>query len=250
LTQGEPLVRLLGTGPASRLRCESGGDPAFVPPYDTSLLLDTDFQSGTLIEPAPPTRDRGWRASPIWSAEAGNGFGVKLTDERQLRIGFGLGDGLNVPAIAQGSRAMLAQEIRSARGGHYTFTVRASGGGTNGDFFERVFLANLTCRLLLFRFANMRKDPREAQVLASADFRPAFSDGTTSATYAVDRFLGSTIPGANFPIGNGLGVAVVIEKTSPAPLPLAGPGPHRAFVRIHSVALAFNARPRDDSVTV
>ena len=250
LTQGEPLVRLLGTEPATRARCEPGGDPAFVPPYDTSLLLDTDFQSGKLIEPAPPTRDRGWRASPNWSAEAGNGFSVQLTDERQLRIGFGLGDGLNVPAIAQGSRAMLAQEIRSARGGHYTYTVRASGGGTNADFFERVFLANFTCRLLLFRFANMRKDPREAQVLASADFRPAFSDGTTSATHAVDRFLGSTVPGANFAIGNGLGVAVVIEKTSPVPIPLAGPGPHRAFIRIHSVALAFNARPRDESVTV
>src|SRR5262249_24048945 len=110
--------------------------------------------------------------------------------------------------------------------------------------------ANFTCRLVLFRFANMRKDPREAQVLASADFRPAFSDGTASATYTVDRFLGSTVPGTNFPIGEGLGVAVVVEKTSSAPLPLAGRGPHRAFVRILSVMLAFNPRPRDDSVTV
>jgi hypothetical protein len=165
-------------------------------------------------------------------------------------LGFGLGDGLNVPAIAQGSRVLLAQEIRSARGGHYTFTVRASGGGVNADFFERVFLANFACRLVLFRFANMGKDPREAQVLASADFRPTFSDGTTSGTFAVDRFLGSTVPGANFPIGNGLGVAVIIEKTSPAPLPPAGPGPKRAFVRIHSATLTFNPRPRDDSVTV
>src|SRR5262249_37081730 len=138
----------------------------------------------------------------------------------------------------------------SARGGHYTFTVRASGGGANSDFFERVFLVNFTCRLVLFRFVNMRKDPREAQVLASADFRPALSDGTTSATPTVDRFLGSTVPGANFPIGNGLGVAVVVERTSTAALPLAGPGPHRAFVRIHSVSLTFNPRPRDDSVTV
>src|SRR4051794_27173240 len=44
LTKGEPLQRLLGTGPATTARCEPGGDLAFVPPYDTRLLLDTDFQ--------------------------------------------------------------------------------------------------------------------------------------------------------------------------------------------------------------
>lgn len=249
LCHGEPLGRLLGTEPATRARCEPGGDVNFVPPYDTSLLLDTDFQAGALIPPAPPSRERGWRAAPIWTAASGNGLSVQSAD-RQLRIGFGLGDGLNIPVIAQGSRVMLAQEIRSARGGHYTLTVRACGGGTSAEFFERVFLANFTCRLVLFRFANMAKDPRDAQVLASADFRPVFSDGSTFTSHAVDRFLGSTVPGANFPIGNGLGVAIVIEKTSPAPLPAAGPGPHRAFVRIQSVNLTFNARARDDSVTV
>src|SRR5438105_5634442 len=45
LTKGEPLQRLLGTEPATAARCEAGGDPAFVPPFDTRLLLDTDFQS-------------------------------------------------------------------------------------------------------------------------------------------------------------------------------------------------------------
>jgi hypothetical protein len=247
LTQGEPLVRLLGVEPATRERCQPGGDPAFVPPFDTGLLLDTDFQSGVLIPPAPPSRARGWRASPL-GRDADNSFRVLLTDERQPRLGFGLGDGGNVPAITQGSRALLAQEIRSARGGHYTFTVRASGGGSNAGFFERVFLANFTCRLVLFRFANMKKDPREAQVLASADFRPAFSE--TATAFVVDRFLGSTIPGANFPIGNGLGVAIVVEKMSPGQFQLAGPDPHQAFVRIHSVSLTFNPRLRDDSVTV
>jgi hypothetical protein len=244
LTQGEPLQRLLGTGPATRERCQSGGDPAFVPPYDTSLLLDTDFQSGRLTPPAPLTRDRGWRANPIWDVNAPNAFSVKLAD-RQVVLGFGLGDGANVPAIAQGARALLAQEIRSARGGHFTFTVRASGGGNSAEFFEQVFLANFTCRLVLFRFANTSKDPRQAQVLASANFRPAF--GTTPASYSVDRFLGSTTPGANFPIGNGLGVAVIVEKTSPGELQVPGRG--QAFVRIHSAQLAFQPRPRDDSVT-
>ncbi|MCI0464956.1 MAG: hypothetical protein L0Z62_49170, partial [Gemmataceae bacterium] len=153
-----------------------------------------------------------------------------------------------VVGVAQGSRAVLAQEIRSARGGHYTFSVRASGGGTSADYFRDVFLANFTCRLVLFRFPDASKDPRRAQELASASFQPVFGDASAVRTFSVDRFLGSTQANVNFAIGNGLGVAIMVEKTSAGALQLAGPGPHRAFVRLHSVALDFNPRPRDDSV--
>jgi len=247
LCHGEPLQRLLGTQPATGERCQPGGDLAFVPPYDTSLLRDTDFQSGRLIDPVPSSRERGWRATPLWDQAAGNALSVKRTDEGGVLLGFGLGEGSGRPAIAQGAKAILAQEIRNARGGHYTFTVRASGGGTSADYFERVFLPNFTCRLVLFRFANTAKDPREAHVLATATFRPRFGD---AGNFAVDRFLGSTVPGANFSIGNGLGVAVIVEKTSPGTLQLTGPGVQQAFARIHSVSLEFQARPRDESVTV
>jgi hypothetical protein len=160
-------------------------------------------------------------------------------------LGYGLGDAPGDTRINHGARAVLAQEIRNARGGHYTFTVRASGGGTSADHFERVFAANFSCRLVLFRFANTAKDPRDAQVLASASVRPRFGE---AATFTVDRFLGSTQPGANFAIGNGLGVAVVVEKTSPGILQTSEGA--QAFVRIHSVWLEFQPRPRDDSVTV
>jgi hypothetical protein len=168
--------------------------------------------------------------------------------EHQIALGFGLGDGVAVGGITQGSRALLAQEIRSARGGQYTFTVRASGGGSSAGYFEKMFLAHFTCRLILFRFTDVAKDPRGVSVLASADFRPTFGDGKSAADYTVERFLGSTQPGANFAIGNGLGVAVVIEKTSGGTLSFTGPGPHRAFVRLHSVSLTFNPRQRDESV--
>jgi hypothetical protein len=213
------------------------------------LLLDTDFQSGRLIPPAPLTRDKGWRASPIWDKAAANAISARaFAAERHVALGYGLGDGTNSPAIAHGTRIVLAQEIRSARGGHYSFTVRASGGGTSAEYFEKTFLAHFTCRLQLFRFGDMNKDPRNVSVLATADFRPAFGDAKTAGTFKVDRFLGSTIPNQNFPIGNGLGVAVVVEKTSPGALPLAMTGPHQAFVRIHAVSLEFSARPRDESV--
>jgi hypothetical protein len=242
VTRGEPLHRLLGTAPATLERCQPEGDPAFVPPYDTRLLLDTDLQSGTLVPTTPPSRQRGWRAGPL----SGSALSVRLTDAvpRQVYLGFGF-DG-QMPVVAQGNRAVLAQEIRNARGGHYTFTVQASAGGTSREFFERVFPANFTCRLILFRYANPAKDPSQAAVLASANFQPTFGDAP--AAFEVNRFLGSTTPGANFPIGNGLGVAVVVEKTSPGTLPLPGVGPFQAFVRIHSVTLEFNPRPRDESV--
>jgi hypothetical protein len=247
LTQGEPLRRLLGTEPATRDRCQPGGDPAFVPAYDTRLLFDTDFQAGNpLIPTTPATRVKGWRASPLWQATASNAFSVKLSDQRQVLLGFGLDAADSPISVAHGSRALLAQEIRSARGGHYTFTVQASAGGTSAESFERTFLANFTCRLVLFRFANTRKDPNDVNVLATAEFRPAFGD--RPERYLVDRFLGSTTPGANFPIGNGLGVAVIVEKTSPGALQLGGR--ESAYLRLHSVSLDFNPRPRDESVTV
>lgn len=250
LTKGEPWHRLLGLKPATAARCESTGDPAFVPPYDTRKLLDTDFRSERpLLAPAPLTRDKGWRAFPIWEEAKANALSVQRPGgEHPILLGFGLCNGSAGDAMAQGSRALLAQEIRSARGGRYTFTVQASGGGTSAEYYEKVFLAHFTCRLILFRFTDINKDPRSVSVLASADFRPAFGDGKSPAAFTVDRFLGSTQPGANFAIGNGLGVAVVVEKTSGGTLPLAGPGPHRAFVRLHSVSLDFNPRPRDESV--
>src|SRR5262249_39132560 len=184
---------------------------------------------------------RGWRAAPL--SNAGSALSAGLVDHRVL-LGV-LPASSGAAAITQGARALLAQEIRSARGGHYTFTAQISGGGASQQDFERTF-AHLTCRLVLFRYTNINKDPAGATILASADFRPGFGD--TPVAYEVNRFLGSTVPGANFAIGNGLGVAVTIEKTSPGTLTHSGSGPHRAFVRIHSVSLEFSPRPRDESV--
>ena len=59
------------------------------------------------------------------------------------------------------------------------------------------------------------------------------------------RFLGSTVAQANFPIGNGLGVAVVVAKTSAGKLKPGKP----ACLRVHAASLAFDPRPRDETVT-
>lgn len=232
ITLGEPLRRLLGRESATRARYQPESDLSLVPAYDTRLLLDTELEAGELIPPSPPSRARGWRGAQE------SGLVVRRDGAGGVLLGV---DGPAV--VAQGGQAILAQEIRNARGGHYTFAVRATGGGTSRESFERVF-AQLSCRAVLFRFADMRKDPRQMQVLASATFQPTFGD--VAASFGVDRFLGSTVPGANFGIGNGLGVAVVVEKSSPGALRVE----ERAFLRVHSVTLDFQARLRDESVTV
>ena len=239
ITQGEPIAAALGTGPATAARCKPGGDPALVPPYDPDWRLDTTFGADLrLVPPAPPTRAKGWRAAPVWDEKAGNGLAVRSTPTGVL-LGIGLG-GAGGATVEAGARCVLAHEVRNARGGHYTFTVRAAGEGASAEAFERDFLAHFACRLVLFRYRDTDKDPRKVDELASAPFRPVFG---REQDFAVDRFLGSTAPGANFPIGNGLGVAVVVERTSPGPLPVAG----RAAVRVASVKLRFGPAPRLDN---
>ena len=69
-------------------------------------------------------------------------------------------------------------------------------------------------------------------------------------TFSLERFLGSTTPGANFAIGNGLGILISVEKAGGAPLALAASDPRFAALRVESVELTFSPRVRDDSVTV
>lgn len=125
ITQGEPIAAALGTTPATASRCDPGGDVAFVPPYDSSLLLDTTFATGLpLVPPAPPTRAKGWRADPIWSAETPHGLAVRK-ESQGVALGYGMGGGKAGVRIESGTRCLLAQEIRNPRGGQFTFTVEA-----------------------------------------------------------------------------------------------------------------------------
>ena len=58
----------------------------------------------------------------------------------------------------------------------------------------------------------------------------------------------ATAGGMNFPIGQGLGVAVVVENATGAPIVRAGdPNPSSANLTIHHVALTFSARPRHEN---
>jgi hypothetical protein len=242
ITRGEPLSAVLGSAPATAARCQPGGDPSFVPPYDDSLLLDTDFASGRpLLAVAPPARAKGWRGWPLGTEAVGNGLVVQIVDapRRQVALGFG-----PATTLAAGARAILAQEIRSARGGEYAFTVKASGGGSSRQHFEADFRDAMVCRLVLFRFADASKDPRRVQELASLTIRPDFGDLGQARSFTLRQYLGSTAGGVNFPIGHGLGVAVVVENATGAPLERT---PGSASLVIHDVALTFGARPRHEN---
>ena len=236
ITKGEPIAGMLGERLTTSLQL-SEGDPAFVPPFDTRLLFDTDFRdTQPLIAVEPPTRTKGWRG---WSQPG------LLVSRSAGGVVFRLAvDGLQEPlAIAAGSRAILAQEIRNARGGQYTFRVRASVQGMSAGEFDP-FAASLRTRLVLFRFQNMQKDPRAIAELASLEFRPVVGE---TREFVLDRFLGSTTPGANFAIGSGLGVLIELQTTRPLTLPLEQ-GRKFAIV-VESVDLNFQPRKRDDSVT-
>jgi hypothetical protein len=228
LTKGEPIAAALGLTPATTARTQPGGDLAFVPPYDPSPILDTAFDPRRPFVPAaPPSRDTGWRADP-----PAGGLVVRK-DNTGAFLGWAGG-----VAVAAGARAVLGQEIRNARGGRYTFTVRAAADAASAEEFEAGFLANASCRLVLFRFRDATKDVRAVDELAAADFRPTFG---AAGVFRVERFLASTTPGANFAIGNGLGVAVVVTATR-ALTPAA-----RAGVRVVSAEVAFSPAPRFDN---
>jgi hypothetical protein len=247
ITQGKPIAAALGTVPATAERCQPGGEVAFVPPYDASLLLDTEFDTNLpLVSPSPSTREKGWRAYPIWSEKTVHGLACRK-DSKSVVLGYGLDDTKAGVRIEVGARCVLAQEIRNARGGQYTFTVEASGDADSEDELVNGLLSNFTCRLTLFRFRDTNKDPREAAELAASEFQPEFGKVTR---FSLDRFLGSRGGGVNFPIGNGLGVAVTIEKKTPGQLCFPKGEAHGGAIRILSAKLEFSAVPRDENNTV
>jgi hypothetical protein len=247
ITKGEPIAVALGTEPATASRCEPSGDVALVPPYDASLLLDTAFDTRLLlVSPAPPTRAKGWRADPIWGEKTVHGLAVRK-DANGVVLGYGLGDTKTGVRIEAGAGCVLAQEIRNARGGQYTFTVEATGAaGSEGEFVNG-FLANFRFRLILFRFRDTKKDPREALELAAKEFQPELGK---AGRFSLDRFLGSRGGGVNFSIGNGLGVAVAVEKKTPGQLSFPEGEAHHGAIRVRSAALDFSAVPRDENNTL
>jgi hypothetical protein len=255
ITEGEPIDAILGSGPATDRREKPTGNVALVPPFSDALLLNLTFEENTPLQLAGSgKRLKGWQATPLGDPARGFDLGVALVgggptgQKRHVVLGsFGTKD-IKL-SLATGARAMLAQEIRNFRAGHYTFTIHACGGGSSREVFDDLFRKHFTCRLVIYRHTEATKSPLKMKEEVSVTFVPEFGGAEpTYKKHEMARLLDSRTPNVNFSVGLGLGVAVLIEKTSPGTLDL--PAGTQAFLRIDRVALIFTPRVRNDDVQV
>jgi hypothetical protein len=259
ITTGEPIEAILGSGPSTAKRVAPGGNIALVPGFSDDFLLNTGFEEATpLIAIGSGKRLKGWQTAPLCEASKEVPFGVQLvsgqnafprTGKQHVSIGFGLiGDH---GKIAQGTRALLTQEVRNPRAGKYKLSVHACGGGTL-ETYRDTFLKNFTCKLVVFGYNDLNKDPRAVREFASVAFQSPFADAKTGKyeKFELTVVLKSQDDGA-FHLSKGVGVAVLVEKTSPGVLDVASLGnTPQAFIRIDDVELIFVPRPRNDDVQV
>ncbi|MEX1229560.1 MAG: DUF1501 domain-containing protein [Planctomycetaceae bacterium] len=250
-TEGEPIAGLLGNGPATDARTTPGGRIESVPSNANGPLVNLDFENPALLdanESAP-----GWRATPLHSFARGDEFSVILANVADVRsrsgthhaaIGYGLATGNGVGKIAQGTHALLVQDIQNPRPGQFTFSVHSSGGAYDRpQYYRDVWCRNFTCRLVLFGYANAYRNIQQIVEYASTIFEPPFA-GSLAADYrkySVTARLESQNGGRN-QLSHGIGVAVIVEKTSPGTLDVPTGGPLcQGLIRIDDAALVFEA---------
>ncbi len=257
VTTGEPIAALLGDRPATFERVHPTGNLALVPGFSKDHLLDGGFDEMPLTAIAGGKRLKGWRAMPLVEAGAkGLDFGVRLLDgvhalprsgKRHAAIGYGLTGPCVVGTLKEGSSALLTQTLRNPRAGTYTITAYVCGGGVAADY--RAFLDQFRCRLVLFGYRDLSKDPTVGRrEFDSVVFTPAFADkpgGYQKVT--LTRKLRSQDGGAS-EIEMGVGVAILVEKKTPGGFAVVAG--RRAFLRVDDMTCDFVPRPRNDDVTV
>jgi hypothetical protein len=257
-TLGAPIAGLLGSAPATPERVVSTGNLALVPPFTQEPLFNPGFEDDVPLLPLGPAgRERGWRASP----RRGEGperldLGVaRLTGATRVRSGVGaaaLGFGFDPPGaggeIPQGTRLMLTQELRNPRQGLYEVALQLAAGGVAADFRELLAL-HFTAHAVLFGYRELTKDLRQgmrefARVPIDLDFDDelgVYREVRLSARLRSQDDSASEIE-------MGVGLVVVLEKTSPGVLQL--PAGSRAWLALDDVEIRFTPRPRNDTVRV
>lgn len=251
LTEGTPIYQLLGEKPALKQTTQPGGDVARVPTYTTELLLNKNFQDNVALMPVETgSRPKGWRATPL-DNETGKFAAriVKAGEQRYLALGTDHSE--SSIEIVSGAQALLAQEMRNPRAGTFRFTVHAAVSAASEQDYQELFADHFTCRMVMYRFADGSKNPTKRQELASLEFHPTFAgtDRLQFRSFELTKRLDSSRPGANFSIGRGLGVAVIVEKTSPGTLEIPA-GTPAVSLCIDSIDLQFFSRTINDDVTV
>ena len=119
-------------------------------------------------------------------------------------------------------------------------------GGSNAEAlaaFHEVYV----CRISIFGFLDLKKDHRQRREFASLEFKPAWSEPGQPRyeRFEVSATLRSQDAGA-METSRGIGVAVIVERRPGKKAANAQP----AWLLIDDVLLEFNARPRNEDVTV
>ncbi|MCY2965607.1 MAG: hypothetical protein NT069_18575 [Planctomycetota bacterium] len=257
-TLGTPIAPLLGLAPATAERVPSTGNLALVPPFSYDLLLNTRFEDKVpLLEIGPAGRAKGWRGTPVVASDSTtSAFGVQIlrggepqkTENQFAALGFGFHAGGSAITVANGSKAILTQELRNPRAGRFDVTVRVAAGGDVRAFRE-LLAFHFTASLVLFGYRELTKNLLSgvrdfAKVRLDLDFDDRLNE---YREVTLSQRLRSQEDGAN-EIEMGVGLALILEKTSPGDLVLAPE--ERAWLCVDDVAIEFTARPRNDDVRV
>ena len=176
------LFRSLGTKPATEARRPAGGDVAAVPEYCDDFLLNRDFSDpAPLVRIGGRARVKGWQAEPLKGPKAPP-LVASLDDRAALglpgkgrvaRLGADLpGDRREAAAVPPGASVLLAQEVRNPRAGRYRFTVFAAAMADSVETFREYFAGCFRCRMILFGYADLAKDPRRVREFAALEFEP------------------------------------------------------------------------------
>ncbi len=248
VSDAQPLYKLLGEAPATNDHAQPTGDIARVPNYTSVPLIETGFAPPVQLRPLEaPANPKGWRAAPILATSDRPAFGVVLVPDRaasdRRHAALGIHGG---PATAEswclepGSQAVLAQQIRDPQAGRFVVTLFAHGDGSSQEFYEEVFQKNFRCRLEIFQYLQPAKNPQQRRELASTEIRPSFRNETISSSdpFVLEKYLGN--PGANFSFGLGIGMAVIVERSTDGPLNL--PPRTDAYLRIDRVDVRFEGQ--------
>ena len=247
LTEGAPLFKLLGTEPATSKRRESTGSLARVPAFDPRLtLMQTDFTGEAPLKPVnASSRPKGWRAEPLGESEP---FGVRVVDGHAAAGLQGIPQS-GTRSVAQGQTAFIAQEVRSPFAGTYTLRVKLAGEASSEGDFARWFSPHFTCRLQFFQFTEAGKSTAHRRVLAEVPVQPSFtSDLADFETFELAKTFVNPNAGGNFSFGLGLGIAILIEKTSPGELSWPPGQAPLSRIRIGEVKLEFAGKERNEKV--
>ena len=255
VSKGEPVYTLLGDAPATARRVAAAGNLALVPEFSREPLLNLGFEEDRRLAAAEPgKRLKGWLAAPLAGRDS-KVLSVRVLEgpcamprsgRRHAAIGYDLTGSPTQGQIAAGGSALLAQEVRNPRAGTYTVAVHVAALG-GPEAYAR-FLNEFRCRLVLFGYKDLGKDPtKNRREFAAVEFKPPLAKSSTDyAEVKLTCRLRSQEAGAS-EIEMGIGIAIVVERAAPSDVLI--PAGQRMLVCIDDVELQFVPRPRNDDVT-